>query len=56
MVTVVCDNGEQEDYILVNIMTKQSLGFLEELYNATCMNTNMTGKLALLHDMFKWRV
>ncbi|MFS7890882.1 hypothetical protein Hanom_Chr00s000163g01626121 [Helianthus anomalus] len=56
MVTVVSDNGEQEDYTLENIMTKQSLGSIEELYNATCLNTDMTVKLTLLHDMFTWRV
>ncbi|MFS7977242.1 hypothetical protein Hanom_Chr10g00901761 [Helianthus anomalus] len=56
MVTVVCDNREQEDYMFENIMTKQSLGFLKELYNTTCLNTDMTIKLALLHDIFTWRV
>ncbi|MFS7941955.1 hypothetical protein Hanom_Chr06g00482401 [Helianthus anomalus] len=42
MATVVCDNSEQEDYMFENIMTRQSLGFIEELYNATCLNTDMT--------------
>ncbi|MFS8033731.1 hypothetical protein Hanom_Chr17g01573041 [Helianthus anomalus] len=56
MVTVICDIREQEDYTLENIMTKQSLGFIEKLYNATCLNTDMTVNLVLSHDMFTWRV
>ncbi|KAJ0555733.1 hypothetical protein HanRHA438_Chr07g0294001 [Helianthus annuus] len=56
MVTVICDNREKEDYMLENIMTKQGLGFLEELHNATCLNTDMNIILALLQDMFKWRL
>ncbi|MFS8002479.1 hypothetical protein Hanom_Chr13g01202541 [Helianthus anomalus] len=55
IVTVVCDNGEQEDYTVENIMTKRCLGFLEELNNAACLNTELTLILALLPDMLIWR-
>ncbi|KAF5791661.1 hypothetical protein HanXRQr2_Chr09g0397331 [Helianthus annuus] len=55
MVTVIYDNGEQEDYLLEDIMTKQGVGFMEELHNATCLNTYMDLKMALMQDMFKWR-
>ncbi|MFS8025470.1 hypothetical protein Hanom_Chr16g01475301 [Helianthus anomalus] len=56
MITVICDNREQEVCMLENIMTKQGLGFLEELHNTTCLNKDMNIKLALLQDMFKWRL
>ncbi|MFS7994943.1 hypothetical protein Hanom_Chr12g01112061 [Helianthus anomalus] len=41
IVIVICDNGEQEDYMLEDIMTKQGVGFMEELQNAMCLNTDM---------------
>ncbi|KAJ0917898.1 hypothetical protein HanRHA438_Chr05g0211341 [Helianthus annuus] len=56
MVTVIYDSGEQEDYLLENIMIKQGIGFMEELHNATCLNTDMDSKMALMQDMFKWRL
>ncbi|KAJ0534526.1 hypothetical protein HanIR_Chr09g0420761 [Helianthus annuus] len=56
MVTVIYDSREQGDYLLENIMTKQGLGFMEELHNATCLNTDMYSKMALMQDMFKWRL
>ncbi|MFS8008603.1 hypothetical protein Hanom_Chr14g01274741 [Helianthus anomalus] len=37
MVTVICDNRAQEDYKLEDIMTKQGVGFMEELHNAACL-------------------
>ncbi|MFS7955648.1 hypothetical protein Hanom_Chr07g00645091 [Helianthus anomalus] len=42
--------------MLENIMTKQGLGFLEELNNSTCLNIDMNIKKVLLQDMFKWRL
>ncbi|XP_022032538.1 uncharacterized protein LOC110933634 [Helianthus annuus] len=56
MVTVIYDCGEQEDYLLENLMTKQGIGFMEELHNATCLNTDMDSKMALMQDIFKWRL
>ncbi|MFS7954502.1 hypothetical protein Hanom_Chr07g00631241 [Helianthus anomalus] len=56
MVTVICNNGEQEDYLLEDIMTKQGIGFMEELHNATCLNTDMDLIMALMQDTFKWRL
>ena len=56
MVTITYDSGEQEVYWLENIMTKQRLGLMEELHNATCTNTKMDSKLELMQDMFKWRL
>ncbi|MFS8007477.1 hypothetical protein Hanom_Chr14g01261421 [Helianthus anomalus] len=51
LVSVVWNNGEKEAYPMENIMTEQRLVFLQELCNATCLNPDMTVKLALLTDM-----
>ncbi|KAM0038196.1 hypothetical protein Hdeb2414_s0013g00412031 [Helianthus debilis subsp. tardiflorus] len=37
-------------------MTKQRLGFMEELHNATSTNTEIDSKLELMQDMFRWRL
>ncbi|MFS7989431.1 hypothetical protein Hanom_Chr11g01046761 [Helianthus anomalus] len=42
--------------MLENIMTKQGLGFVEELHNATCLNTDINIKVALLQEMFKCNI
>ncbi|MFS7924299.1 hypothetical protein Hanom_Chr03g00270951 [Helianthus anomalus] len=42
--------------MLEDIMTKQGVRFMEELHNATCLNTDMNIKMALMQDMFKWRL
>ena len=44
------------DYLLEDIMTKKGIGFMEELHNTMCLNTDMDLKMALMHDMFKWRL
>ncbi|MFS7933369.1 hypothetical protein Hanom_Chr04g00378921 [Helianthus anomalus] len=42
--------------MLEDIMTKQGVGFMEELHNGTCLNTDMNIKMALMQDMFKWKL
>ncbi|MFS7955541.1 hypothetical protein Hanom_Chr07g00643881 [Helianthus anomalus] len=37
-------------------MTKQGVGFMEELHNATYLNIDMDLKMALMQDIFKWRL
>ncbi|MFS7895193.1 hypothetical protein Hanom_Chr00s002493g01700751 [Helianthus anomalus] len=51
-VMVVWNNGQEEDHTIGNILTEQGLLFIEQLCNATCLNTEITPIVTSLEGMF----
>ncbi|MFS7901296.1 hypothetical protein Hanom_Chr00s190177g01834591 [Helianthus anomalus] len=54
-VTVMWNNGQEEDHTIDNILTKQGLSFIEKLCNATCLIVEMTPTVTSLEGTFQWR-
>ncbi|MFS7913745.1 hypothetical protein Hanom_Chr02g00145291 [Helianthus anomalus] len=55
-VTVVWNDGQEDDPTVDNILTEQRLGLIEQLCNSRCLNAKITLTMASLEKMFKWRL